>query len=281
MSEETSAIIDRGAAHKYRTEIPNIVLDLGLRPFTLALYVHLKRTAGDGGVCEKSSRRLAAEMGGVSVAAVSRAKADLARPRDELDGEALIKIAPIDDGKGTRFARDVIVIADIWPANMDLYGRSTMERSRSTMEQGRSIVEHKEEPLRKEPLGKNRRKGGQRKRATTAGRASASAADKPPRAPDPYFDAFVAAFSLPADAGRHASLAGEFSRDCKRAGATIDEFRDFFRAYRAKWGQYEFTVHGVTRAFLAWRVRERGAPAALAAATATPADDEWGWDFAN
>lgn len=169
---DTNAVIDHGAAHKYRTEIPNIVLELGLRPFSLALYVHLKRTAGDGGVCEKSTRRLAREMGKVSIGSVSVAKADLARPRDELDGEALIRVAPIDDGKGTRIARDVIIIADIWPANMDRFGRSHSEHAvhsmnggrsysehgRSHTERGRSYSEHEEDPLKKEPKGRTQRK---------------------------------------------------------------------------------------------------------------------------
>jgi hypothetical protein len=44
---------DAGDLRKYRTEIPNLVLELGLSPYALALYVHLKRTAGQDGACYK------------------------------------------------------------------------------------------------------------------------------------------------------------------------------------------------------------------------------------
>lgn len=179
----TARVTDQGPSHKYRTEVPNLVLELGLRPFPLALYLHLKRTAGDGGQCEKTSRRIAAEMGGISVAAISAAKAELAVPREALGGKALIEVHPIADGKGTRFARDVITIVDVWPENMDRFGRSadpaavhipngeppqspptvhSMNRAvhipnggRSQYEQGRSYCEHEEEPIKEEPIGKN------------------------------------------------------------------------------------------------------------------------------
>jgi hypothetical protein len=49
--------------HKYRTEIPNLIVDKGLSPYALCLYVHIKRTAGDKGKCWKSIRTLAKDSG--------------------------------------------------------------------------------------------------------------------------------------------------------------------------------------------------------------------------
>ena len=56
-----STIKDESSLHNYRTEIPNILLDLGLKPTQLAVYLALKRSAGDKGACIKSSMRLAKE----------------------------------------------------------------------------------------------------------------------------------------------------------------------------------------------------------------------------
>jgi len=67
---------DAGDLKKYRTEIPNVVFTLGLDPYALTLYCHLKRTTGaaDGGLCYKSTRTLADETG-MSAGKVSEARA--------------------------------------------------------------------------------------------------------------------------------------------------------------------------------------------------------------
>jgi len=274
-----NTVTDRGASHRYRTEIPNVVIELGLRPFSLALYVHLKRTAGDTGHCEKTTRRLADEMGGVSLGSISAAKADLSRPRDELDGKSLIEVVTVDDGKGTRYARDAITIVDIWPENMDRFGRApgvesvhtvnggrsdseravhTVNGGRSDSERGRSYTEHEEEPLRKNHR-KNKSGGGgtastERPRRTRK-RAPDSAALAAPRPRDEFFDAHCKAFGAdPNDPGDNAPPAKRFSTQCKRVGATLGQFREFYRKSRGEWGRFHFTPYGVTQAFLAWRV---------------------------
>lgn len=112
---------DDGQGRKYWTQVPNIVLDLGLRPIPLALYLHLKRVAGDTSFSDETTRQLADRLE-CSPMAVSKALVILAEPREELGGKALVKTARIGDGKGARKPRIIVTIADIWPENMAKYG---------------------------------------------------------------------------------------------------------------------------------------------------------------
>jgi len=75
-----------------------------------------------------------------------------------------------------------------------------------------------------------------------------------PHGRKPLWDAFCASWDLPPDGGRHKGLAGEFDRDCTAAGATVDEYREFYREKRqaGEWGKY-VKIHNCTRDFLAWR----------------------------
>ena len=59
-------------AYVAQIKIPNIVLDMGLPATAFRLYVHLKRTAGDGGECFKTTRTLARELGVSQGAIVNR-----------------------------------------------------------------------------------------------------------------------------------------------------------------------------------------------------------------
>jgi DNA-binding MarR family transcriptional regulator len=94
--------------HTYRTEIPNLIDEMGLSPFEIALYVHVKRRAGDSGVCNENSRELA-EATRMSAGQVSAAKRELVM-------RGLIEVRKV---KG----RDVISISDIWQKNLDSAGR--------------------------------------------------------------------------------------------------------------------------------------------------------------
>jgi len=117
---------DDGDLKKYRTEIPNVVFTLGLDPYALSLYCHLKRTTGaaDGGLCYKSTRTLADETG-MSAGKVSEARAELEKPRDELGGKALIAVErPKDQSKTVN-----VVCEDIWPENFGAFTTRTRERS--------------------------------------------------------------------------------------------------------------------------------------------------------
>lgn len=111
-------IVDEGDARYYWTQIPNIVFTLGLNPFELSLYCHLKRAAGarTNGKCTKSRATLAKEccMGSGSV---SRARAKLEEPRSGLGGQPLIKVREIPNPRGGKAFLE-ISITDIWKANM-------------------------------------------------------------------------------------------------------------------------------------------------------------------
>lgn len=106
MSEAAMFVTDDGDLRKYRTETPNIVCDLGLGPHAGWLYIHLKRIAGDSGVCWRGTRSLA-EVTGMSVGAVSQAK-------KELKKHGLIAV---DEGDRTKGEADEIRIANVWRRN--------------------------------------------------------------------------------------------------------------------------------------------------------------------
>ena len=125
---ETS-VHDGGDMRKYRAEIPNVVFTLGLTPFELALYTHLKQTAGagEGGRSTKSTEKLAREAG-MSEGMVSKAKQGLLRAdRPALRGKALIHIEKDETRPGR--PRDVITIVDIWPENFLFFAPQSSPQS--------------------------------------------------------------------------------------------------------------------------------------------------------
>ena len=69
-------IKDEGDLRQYYFQVPNMIDDLGLSIFAFRLYGHLKRVAGDEGICYQSTRTLANNCK-MSTASVSRAKREL------------------------------------------------------------------------------------------------------------------------------------------------------------------------------------------------------------
>lgn len=122
-------ITDRGAWRHY-TIIPNIVFEMGLSPYALALYAHIKRIAGEDGDCWASSRALAAKSS-MSLGKVSDAKRELERA-------GLIEIELVEGGQHGSYHN--IEIVDLWDKNADHFRpkspeRSPHERMRSPHEQ--------------------------------------------------------------------------------------------------------------------------------------------------
>jgi hypothetical protein len=144
--------IDLGDSRKYRTEIPNLVFTLGLSPFELALYVHLKKTAGAEGACWKSTQTLSEETG-MSAGMVSKAKDGLEESRKALGGKALINVSEEPNRGGGR-PRHVITITDIWPENFAANARpsSPHEVASSSGEVASSPHELKKEPREERTL---------------------------------------------------------------------------------------------------------------------------------
>ena len=52
-------IKDLSSIHHYRTELPNIIFEIGLSPKLIGVYSAIKRCAGDKGICIKSEKTLA------------------------------------------------------------------------------------------------------------------------------------------------------------------------------------------------------------------------------
>lgn len=153
VKRQPSRVQDNGDAKRYRTEIPNIVFTLGLTPFELALYVHLKKTAGEDGTCWKSTATLAKETG-MSAGMVSKAKQGLLAPQTDLDGAPLIVISEETNPHGGK-PRQLITLTDLWPANVNRFAKpssphevasSYSERASSPHEVASSPHEIKKEP---------------------------------------------------------------------------------------------------------------------------------------
>lgn len=120
---------DLGDLRKYRTETPNLVYDLHLTPFELALYCYLKRVAGAGvdGRCFRATERIAEETG-MSEGMVSKAKKGLLRTnRPGLNSKALIRVEKDDTRPGR--PRDMITIVDIWPENFLFFAKQSSPQS--------------------------------------------------------------------------------------------------------------------------------------------------------
>lgn len=150
-------VVDQSDLRKYRTEIPNLVLEMGLSPHALALYIHFKRTAGQDGACWKSTRTLSKAVG-MSTGKVSEA-------RQELEDRELIKVKrPEDQSKSI-----TIAIVDIWASNFahfaadeneteDQTERSEYERSVQNMNTERSEYERRKEPIEEGTINKEETK---------------------------------------------------------------------------------------------------------------------------
>lgn len=121
---------DEGDLRKYRTEIPNLVLEMDLTPYQLALYIHLKRTAGNDGKCWKAVRRLASETG------ISRS--EISRARQVLQEKGLIEVhQPKDPTKATE-----VTIVDVWEKNMVHFAHVSPHGTRRGLPEG-----HRKEPI--------------------------------------------------------------------------------------------------------------------------------------
>lgn len=130
-------------------QVPNIVDDFQLDPFSFRLYVHLRRVAGEDGACWQSTATLAA--------ACKMSMGEVSKCKQILFDHGLIYIMK---RKGKNGYYDHITIADIWAENLEHDSgtvehslreriRSSHERLRSSHEGLPSPDETKKIPLRK------------------------------------------------------------------------------------------------------------------------------------
>lgn len=173
--------VEVGGPNKaYWTQLPNIVFEIGLTAHELALYAALVRTAGWRGTRARKGHRALAAEAGMSVGMVSKVKANLAVPRDELGGKALIEIEPAKRGELER-----VRLVDIWPENMDRF----CEEDRSRGDQGDHVVitdrsrGDQKKNLQEEPRKKN----------THADAVASANGSKPPKW-QPFYEAVESEF---------------------------------------------------------------------------------------
>lgn len=97
----------------YRIEIPNIVDDSDMSPFTFRLYAHVKRVAGPCGSCDQGVRELARACK-MSVGQVTKSKQEL------IDGGWVTSTRKPTRGGWI----DSLMPVDLWEQNYATYARS-------------------------------------------------------------------------------------------------------------------------------------------------------------
>lgn len=148
----TTTVNEVSSLHKCRTEIPNILFELGLDCFALAVYMIFKRIAGDQGKCWASQESIA-KMAGIGLTKLREIKKELAKPRELLGNVPLIYVQKrADSGES-----DIITIEDIWPQNFTLYFIQKNNRGTRQTEGGAPRGEPKEDLIQEDPSLKDHR----------------------------------------------------------------------------------------------------------------------------
>lgn len=180
-------VTDEGDPKKYWTQIPNIVFELGLKPFELVLYAHLKRAAGANanGKCTKSTPTLVRETG-MGAGTVSRAKLSLQTKRATLNNKPLIRTKETRNPRGGK-KRHEIVVVDIWKENMARFASSSVEID-SPIEQVPQKTEQVPEPSSTLEIKKNllEEEPSEEKLNTPRGRAEGQVKPRAPKQTDPF-----------------------------------------------------------------------------------------------
>lgn len=134
MSDENkkSKIIDSGDLRRWRTELPNIVDDMGLSVQAFRLYAHIKRVAGaqDDGRCWQSTKTLAVSCK-MSTGKVVEAKQELVK-------HDLITLVRGDQKKSET---DNIYINDIWAKNFAHFSPAPCSTSEHPVQQVNTPVQ--------------------------------------------------------------------------------------------------------------------------------------------
>jgi hypothetical protein len=101
---------DRTNDRKYFTMLPNVLWEMGLSCYDLALYAYVKRVAGEAGICWHSMRDLAKQTG-MSLSAIDDS-------RKTLEAKGLITCTKRKHNE-TGWAGWHISIVDVWQKNME------------------------------------------------------------------------------------------------------------------------------------------------------------------
>jgi hypothetical protein len=153
--EATTPISSSTSLRRYFFQCPNIIFDLELSSLELALYLVIRRIAGDDGVCWRNTRSLA-DMAGMSVGSVCKAKRHLSRAFDALHGKPLIEITKERNRRGGK-PRDITRVTNIWAENERRYSSSDSlgtdeSRSAGDLENSRSELASSSGEIKKNPV---------------------------------------------------------------------------------------------------------------------------------
>lgn len=143
-------VVDKSGDRDYFTIIPNYVIS-NASPYELAIYLHMKRVAGETGSCWLSAQTMADKLG--------CSRNTIAKYRNELLNRGWIEVV----GKaGKTKPTDEYRIVDLWGVNHKEYAKkdsSTVEQSQKDSSTGDEIVHHvnlvssprvhKEDPIKK------------------------------------------------------------------------------------------------------------------------------------
>ncbi len=116
---------DKTNDRKYFTMLPNIIWEIGLSCYDLALYAYIKRIAGESGLCWQAMRTIAKQTG-MSLSAIDDS-------RKVLESKGLISCTKRKHG-AQGWAAWHISIMDVWQKNVE-----TMAQKRSQDEQTKAL----------------------------------------------------------------------------------------------------------------------------------------------
>lgn len=148
-------ILDKSGDHKYFTIIPNYIVNHST-PYEQAIYLYLKRIAGENGTCWSSAKEISKKLG--------CSRNTVAKYKDRLVKRGWIEIV---GKRGKTKPTDEYRIVDLWKLNTDHYSKkesSTTEQSKDSSTSDKKVQPvnlesstggHKEEHSKKEHTKKN------------------------------------------------------------------------------------------------------------------------------
>lgn len=156
---------DNSSLHYYRTEIPNIIWDLGLDCYERDAYSYFKRISGDKGSCYQSNKKIQTALG-IGETKLREIKKKLSS-HFELIGGPLIKTTQRKN-ENNEFLPTLIEIIDIWPKNFEIMSSKKSKIQKTSPDEWGTAPEkggvprearevprqtyNKEDPIKEDPI---------------------------------------------------------------------------------------------------------------------------------
>jgi hypothetical protein len=125
--DETFEIFEEKPDHHFRTELPNIIFELGFDIYTRDVYRYIKQITGDYGRCFKSYKTMTQELG-ISETKLKECIKTLEKPHEKLGGLSPIKVTRRFNKKENKYESNLIQVVDVWRVNGDFYRRGGVGR---------------------------------------------------------------------------------------------------------------------------------------------------------